>query len=102
DGDHCLDCLRYRQNLARPEGRALGAGLGLVASPICRPDLPLHRSRGTRLRRHYECSAPTGPPMTAPDGMIAAILRINGGRLAPHNLPDFETRGLELICPWDF
>jgi hypothetical protein len=29
-------------------------------------------------------------------------VRINGGRLATRNLPDFETTGLELICPWDF
>ena len=43
-----------------------------------------------------------GRPMTAPDGMIAAIARINGGRLATRNLPDFETTGLELICPWNF
>jgi len=43
-----------------------------------------------------------GRPMTAPDGMIAAIARINGGRLATRNLPDFGTTGLELICPWDF
>jgi predicted nucleic acid-binding protein len=41
-------------------------------------------------------------PMSAPDGMIAAIARINGGRLATRNLPDFETTGLELIRPWDF
>jgi predicted nucleic acid-binding protein len=41
-------------------------------------------------------------PMTAPDGMIAAIARINGGRLATRNLADFATTGLELICPWDF
>lgn len=43
-----------------------------------------------------------GRPMSAPDGMIAAIAHINGGRLAIRNLPDFETTGLELICPWDF
>lgn len=43
-----------------------------------------------------------GRPMTAPDGMIAAITRINGGRLATRNLADFATTGLELICPWDF
>lgn len=43
-----------------------------------------------------------GRPMTAPDGMIAAIARINGGRLATRNLADFATTGLELICPWDF
>ena len=43
-----------------------------------------------------------GRPMTAPDGMIAAIARINGGRLATRNLADFETTDLQLICPWDF
>jgi predicted nucleic acid-binding protein len=37
-----------------------------------------------------------GRPMTAPDGMIAAIAHINEGRLATRNLPDFETIGLEL------
>ena len=31
--------------------------------------------------------------------MIAAIARLNGGRLAIRNLPDFETTGLELISP---
>ena len=40
--------------------------------------------------------------MTAPDGMIAAIVLINGGRLATRNLSDLETTGLELLCPWDF
>ena len=43
-----------------------------------------------------------GRPMTAPDGMIAAIARINGGRLATRNVADFATTGVELICPWDF
>lgn len=43
-----------------------------------------------------------GRPMSAPDGMIAAIARVNGGRLATRNLTDFATTELELICPWDF
>ncbi|KKX26250.1 type II toxin-antitoxin system VapC family toxin [Rhizobium sp. LC145] len=43
-----------------------------------------------------------GRGMSAPDGMIAAIARVNGGRLATRNLRDFETAGLDLICPWDF
>ena len=43
-----------------------------------------------------------GRPMSAPDGMIAAIARVNGGRLATHNLTDFEITGLDLISPWDF
>lgn len=43
-----------------------------------------------------------GRPMSAPDGMIAAIARVNGGRLATRNLPDFQTTSLDLISPWDF
>ena len=40
--------------------------------------------------------------MSAPDGMIAAIARVNGGRLATRNLNDFGTTSLDLISPWDF
>jgi predicted nucleic acid-binding protein len=43
-----------------------------------------------------------GLGMSAPDGMIAAIVRINGGRLATRNLADFQATGLELVSPWDF
>ena len=43
-----------------------------------------------------------GLGMSAPDGMIAGIARVNGGRLATRNLADFQTTGLELISPWDF
>lgn len=42
-----------------------------------------------------------GAPMSAADGMIAAIAHVNGGRLATRNVADFRTTGLELICPWD-
>ena len=42
-----------------------------------------------------------GLGMSAPDGMIAAIVRINGGRLATRNLADFSTTGLDLISPWE-
>lgn len=43
-----------------------------------------------------------GVGISAPDGMIAAIAQINGGRLATRNLTDFRTTGLELVSPWDF
>ncbi len=43
-----------------------------------------------------------GLGMSAPDGMIAAIVRVNGGRLATRNLADFKVAGVELISPWDF
>ncbi|MDX8480597.1 type II toxin-antitoxin system VapC family toxin [Mesorhizobium sp. VK24D] len=43
-----------------------------------------------------------GRGMSAPDGMIAAIARVNGGRLATRNLNDFGSASLDLISPWDF
>lgn len=49
-----------------------------------------------------ESAARRGRAMSAPDGMIAAIARVNGGRLATRNLTDFETTGLNLMSPWDF
>lgn len=47
-------------------------------------------------------AARQGRGMSAPDGMIAAIARVNGGRLATRNLGDFVTTNLELISPWEF
>ncbi|MGG7576975.1 type II toxin-antitoxin system VapC family toxin (plasmid) [Rhizobium sp. YTUHZ045] len=47
-------------------------------------------------------AAHQGRGMSAPDGMIAAIARVNGGRLATRNLSDFVTTNLELISPWEF
>jgi predicted nucleic acid-binding protein len=41
-----------------------------------------------------------GRPMSAPEGMIAAIAKVNGGRLATRNLADFDTAGLALLSPW--
>lgn len=43
-----------------------------------------------------------GRLMSAPDGMIAAIAKVNGGRLATRNLADFKTTGVKLIVPWEF
>jgi predicted nucleic acid-binding protein len=43
-----------------------------------------------------------GRPMSAPDGMIAAIASVNGGRLATRNIRDFTGAGIELVDPWAF
>jgi predicted nucleic acid-binding protein len=43
-----------------------------------------------------------GRAMATADGMIAAITRVNGGRLATRNVAHFSTTGLDLISPWDF
>jgi predicted nucleic acid-binding protein len=42
-----------------------------------------------------------GRPMSAQDGMIAAIAQVHGGRLATRNIKDFQTTGLELVTPWE-
>jgi predicted nucleic acid-binding protein len=47
-------------------------------------------------------AARQGRAMSAPDGMIAAIARVNGGRLATRNLKDFDKTDLTLFNPWDF
>ena len=38
----------------------------------------------------------------APDGMIAAIAHVNGGKLATRNRRDFEHCGVETVSPWEF
>lgn len=43
-----------------------------------------------------------GRAMSAPDGMIAAIVRVNGGRLATRNLRDFSGVDIGLVDPWTF
>lgn len=43
-----------------------------------------------------------GAMMTAPDGMIAAIAKVHGGRLATRNTADYRTCGLDLVNPFDF
>lgn len=47
-------------------------------------------------------AARQGRGMSAPDGMIAAIAQVNGGRLATRNISDFATTGLSLVSPWEF
>lgn len=47
-------------------------------------------------------AARQGRGLAAQDGMIAAIARVNGGRLATRNISDFAVTALELVNPWDF
>lgn len=43
-----------------------------------------------------------GYPMSAQDGMIAAIARANHGKLATRNIKDFQhITDIKLINPWD-
>lgn len=43
-----------------------------------------------------------GRPMSAPDGMIAAIALANGAALATRNDADFTVSGVKLVNPWNF
>jgi predicted nucleic acid-binding protein len=44
----------------------------------------------------------SGRSMSPLDGMIAAIARVNGGRLATRNVAHFSNTGLTIINPWDY
>jgi predicted nucleic acid-binding protein len=45
-------------------------------------------------------AARQGRPMSAPDGMIAAIARVHRASLATRNVGDFATAEIALIDPW--
>lgn len=45
-------------------------------------------------------AARQGGPMTAQDGMIAAIARVHGGSLATRNQRDFRLARISLVDPW--
>ncbi len=45
-------------------------------------------------------AAPAGPPMSAPDGMIAAIARVHSAPLATRNVADFRETGVVLVNLW--
>ena len=47
-----------------------------------------------------ESSRAAGRPLSVEDGMIAAICRSRGARLATRNTRDFEGTGVDLINPW--
>ena len=102
DGDNC----RYRLRIGkiRPDQRAARLEQGLAAWRHRFADriFPFTEAAALAYGDIMSAALRQGRPMTAPDGMIAAIAHINGGRLATRNLADFETTGLELIRPWDF
>ena len=82
--------LRLEQGLSEWRRRFAGRIFGLTEEAA----LAYGEIMGTATRQ--------GRPMSEPDGMIAAITRVNGGRLATRNLTDFATTGLDPISPWEF
>src|SRR5262249_39257973 len=99
-----LDTNIISETLRRTPDRAVTAWLVRNDAGLALPTVTIAAvAFGTgEIRRDQRAALQGGRPMTAPDGMIAAIVRINGGRLATRNLPDFATTGLELDSPWDF
>ena len=89
--------IRLDQRVARLE-QGLGAWRHRFADRI----FPFTEAAALAYGEIMSTALRQGRSMTAPDGMIAAIAHINGGRLATRNFTDFETTGLEIICPWDF
>jgi predicted nucleic acid-binding protein len=45
-------------------------------------------------------AARAGRPMSAPDGMIAAIARVHSAPLATRSVADFRETGVVLVDPW--
>lgn len=88
----------------RPDQRAARLEQGLAAWRHRFADriFPLTEAAALAYGEIMSAALRQGRPMSAPDGMIAAIARVHGGRLATRNLGDFTTTGLELICPWNF
>lgn len=81
---------RLEQGLSQWRHRFAGRIFGLTEEAA----LAYGETMGTATRQ--------GRGMSAADGMIAAITRVNGGRLATRNLDNFGAAGLDLISPWDF
>ncbi len=88
----------------RPDPRAarLEQGLGAWRHRLADRVFPLTEAAALAYGDIMSTALRQGRPMSAPDGMVAAIARVNGGRLATRNLADFGTTGLELMNPWDF
>lgn len=88
----------------RPDERALRLEQGLASWRHRFADriFPFTETAALAYGEIMSAALRQGRPMSAQDGMIAAIALTNGGRLATRNLTDFATTGLELVCPWDF
>lgn len=87
----------------RPDQRAarLERGLGDWRRRFADRIYPLTEDAALAYGEIMGAAARQSAAMSAPDGMIAAIARANGGRLATCNLADFRTTGLDVVSPWN-
>ena len=86
--------LRASWHLARMGPRRGGGAALLLSRLALRHARPLHR-QGAAARAALPIWHLSGT------GALHWQDIYDGGRLVTRNLPDFETTGLELICPWD-
>ncbi len=97
--------IAYGIGKIRPDHRSarLEQGLDAWRHRFADRIFPFTEVAALRLWRPDErCVAPRPTHDGAWMGMIAAIARVNDGRLATRNLSDFETTRLDLVSPWDF
>ena len=85
-----------------PALAAAGTRAERLAAALCRSDIGLTEEAALAYGKIMGTASHQGVGMSAPDGMIASIARVNGSRLATRNLTDFRTTGLERISPWEF
>lgn len=94
--------IAYGIDRIRPDERSslLAEGLDAWRRRFAGRIYPLTEQAALRYGGLMGRRAREGRPMSVPDGMIAAITEVNGGRLATRNTSDFEWLGIELLDPW--
>jgi predicted nucleic acid-binding protein len=86
----------------RPDERAsrLSAGLGAWRSRFAGRMFALTEDAAIAYGLLMGHAARSGRPMSASDGMIAAIAKVHGCPLATRNTTDFQLAGISLVDPW--
>lgn len=76
---------------------AIERNLAMYADQVLPYDDPAARFYA----RLQESRRAAGQPLSVEDGMIAAVCRHRGARLATRNIKDFQGLGINLINPWE-
>lgn len=86
----------------RPDERSdrLQAGLDAWRQRFARRIFPFTEAAALAYGELMGKARRSGRPLSAPDGMIAAIALTNDGTLASRNAADFEPLTLRLVNPW--
>lgn len=94
--------LAYGINTIRPDERAqrLADGLEAWRSRFAGRVFALTEEAALTYGELMGEAMRAGRPMSAPDGMIAAIARVHSAPLATRNVADFRETGVVLVDPW--